>query len=102
MESSELYKKLQENKFVLSGPCVIEDESMIMHLAESIKKLTDELGLTYIFKASFDKANRTSIDSYRGPGLEEGLKILEKVKKEFKLPITSDIHDASHSNGRSC
>ena len=58
---------------------------MIMHLAEEIKKLTDELGFTYIFKASFDKANRTSLASYRGPGLEEGLRILERVKKEFNL-----------------
>ena len=80
MTSQELYNKLKTNKFILSGPCVIENESMIMHLAEEIKKLTDELGFTYIFKASFDKANRTSISSYRGPGLEEGLKILGEEK----------------------
>ena len=97
MTNQELYDKLKTNKFILSGPCVIENESMIMHLAEEIKKLTDELGLTYIFKASFDKANRTSISSYRGPGLEEGLKILERVKKEFNLPLTTDIHEPSHA-----
>lgn len=97
MTNQELYNKLKTNKFILSGPCVIENESMIMHLAEEIKKITDELGFTYIFKASFDKANRTSISSYRGPGLEEGLRILERVKKEFNLPITTDIHEPSQA-----
>lgn len=97
MTNQELYNKLKTNKFILSGPCVIENESMIMHLAEEIKKLTDELGFTYIFKASFDKANRTSISSYRGPGLEEGLRILERVKKEFNLPLTTDIHEPSQA-----
>lgn len=97
MTNQELYDKLKTNKFILSGPCVIENESMIMHLAEEIKKLTDELGFTYIFKASFDKANRTSISSYRGPGLEEGLRILERVKKEFNLPLTTDIHEPSQA-----
>lgn len=93
MNSNELYKKLREKKFILSGPCVIENESMIMYLAENIKKITEELDFTYIFKASFDKANRTSLGSYRGPGLEEGLRILERVKREFNLPITTDIHE---------
>jgi len=94
MNSQELYKKLKEKKFIISGPCVIENESMIMHLAENIKKITEDLDFTYIFKASFDKANRTSLKSYRGPGLEEGLRILERVKKEFNLPITTDIHES--------
>ncbi len=98
MKSEELYKKLKEKKFILSGPCVIENESMVMHLAENIKKITQELDFTYIFKASFDKANRTSLSSYRGPGLEEGLKILEKVKKEFELPVTTDIHESSQAS----
>ncbi|MBD3839784.1 MAG: 3-deoxy-8-phosphooctulonate synthase, partial [Epsilonproteobacteria bacterium] len=97
MTNQALYNKLKTNKFILSGPCVIENESMIMHLAEEIKKLTDELGFTYIFKASFDKANRTSISSYRGPGLEEGLRILERVKKEFNLPLTTDMHEPSQA-----
>lgn len=97
MVSQELYDKLKVGKFILSGPCVIENESMIMNLAEKIKKLTDKLGFTYIFKASFDKANRTSINSYRGPGLEEGLRILERVKKEFNLPLTTDVHEPSQS-----
>lgn len=97
MNSEELYKKLQEKKFIISGPCVIENESMTMNLAENIKKMTEDLDFTYIFKASFDKANRTSLSSYRGPGLEEGLKILERVKKEFNLPITTDIHESSQA-----
>jgi 2-dehydro-3-deoxyphosphooctonate aldolase (KDO 8-P synthase) len=97
MNSNELYAKLKEKKFIISGPCVIENESMIMYLAESIKKITEDLDFTYIFKASFDKANRTSLSSYRGPGLEEGLKILERVKKEFNLPITTDIHESSQA-----
>lgn len=98
MNSQDLYNKLQNNKFIISGPCVIEGESMIMNLAEKIKKMTEELGLVYIFKASFDKANRTSIDSFRGPGLDEGLRILEKVKKEFELPITTDVHESYQAN----
>jgi 3-deoxy-D-manno-octulosonic acid (KDO) 8-phosphate synthase len=95
--NAEMYNKLKTNKFIISGPCVIESEYMIMHLAEEIKKLTDEVGFTYIFKASFDKANRTSISSFRGPGLEEGLRVLEKVKKEFNLPITTDIHEPNQA-----
>lgn len=97
MNSEELYNKLKEKKFILSGPCVIENEDMIMYLAENIKKMTEELDFTYVFKASFDKANRTSISSYRGPGLEEGLRILERVKKEFNLPLTTDIHEPSQA-----
>lgn len=97
MNNEELYQKLKEKKFILSGPCVIENEYMIMNLAENIKKITEELDFTYIFKASFDKANRTSINSYRGPGLEEGLRILERVKKEFNLPLTTDIHEPNQA-----
>lgn len=88
-----LYKTLGEKKFIISGPCVIENEEMIMYLAENIKNITSELDFTYIFKASFDKANRTSLESYRGVGLDEGLRILERVKKEFELPLTTDIHE---------
>jgi len=88
-----LYKTLQEEKFIIAGPCVIESEQMVMEIAESVKRLTEKLQFPYIFKASFDKANRTSLSSYRGPGLEEGMRILERVKKEFGLPITTDIHE---------
>jgi 2-dehydro-3-deoxyphosphooctonate aldolase (KDO 8-P synthase) len=83
----------QKKPFVLlAGPCAIEEEDRVLRIAEGIKKITDKLGIPYVFKASFDKANRSSIESYRGPGLEEGLRILEKVKKEFELPVISDIH----------
>ena len=92
--------KLNENiifggdKLVITaGPCAIEDNiSITMKTAEELKKITTELGIPYIFKASFDKANRSSINSYRGPGLEKGLKILKKVKDTFNLPIVTDIH----------
>lgn len=78
---------------LIAGPCVIENEEMVMQVAEDIKKITDDLGIQYYFKASFDKANRTSINSYRGPGLEEGLKILKKVKDTYGLKIVTDIHE---------
>ncbi len=78
---------------LLAGPCVIEDEGIVMEIAEKVKAITDELGIDYYFKASFDKANRTSIHSYRGPGLEEGLKILQKVKDKYGLKVVTDIHE---------
>lgn len=78
---------------LIAGPCVIENESMILETAKEIKKMTDELGIEYYFKSSFDKANRTSIYSYRGPGLEEGLRILQKVKDMYGLKIATDIHE---------
>ena len=98
MSSETLYQELKAKKFIISGPCVIENEDMVMDLAANIKKISEELGFTYIFKASFDKANRTSLSSYRGPGLDEGLRILQKVKDEFELPITTDIHESSQAS----
>ncbi|PWJ33684.1 3-deoxy-8-phosphooctulonate synthase [Sediminitomix flava] len=92
-----LYEKLQQAPFIISGPCVIEGEDLIMRQAEYLKELMERLGITYIFKASFDKANRTSVDSFRGPGLEEGLRILEKVKTTFDLPLTTDIHEPNQA-----
>ena len=81
-------------KFMLvSGPCVIESEEMVLSIAGQMKTITEELGIPYTFKASFDKANRTSINSFRGPGLEKGLKILQKVKDTYGLPICTDIHE---------
>lgn len=81
------------NFFVMAGPCVIEnDGTTAFKTAEALKKITGELNIQYIFKASYDKANRTSINSYRGPGIDEGLKILAKIKQEFNLPIVTDIH----------
>ena len=78
--------------FLIAGPCVIENEKMIMETAEYMKKVTDELDIFYVFKSSYDKANRSSINSFRGPGIEKGLRILEKVKKRFDLPILTDVH----------
>ena len=79
----------------IMGPCVIESRDHTLFLAEKLKKLSEELALSFIFKASFDKANRSSIDSYRGPGLEEGLKILSAVKDSFNLLILTDVHETN-------
>ena len=78
---------------LIAGPCVIESEEMVLSIAKEMKKITDELGIPYTFKASFDKANRTSINGFRGPGIEEGIKILQKVKDIYGLPICTDIHE---------
>jgi 2-dehydro-3-deoxyphosphooctonate aldolase (KDO 8-P synthase) len=78
--------------FLIAGPCVIEAESLMMRTAERLKKITASLGIPLIFKSSFSKDNRSSLDYYQGPGLEEGLKVLQKVKAEFDLPILTDIH----------
>ena len=77
---------------VMSGPCVIESEEHTMRCAETLKEIALKLPINFVFKASYDKANRTSIDSFRGPGIDEGLKILEKVKRELGLPIITDVH----------
>ncbi len=81
--------------FLIAGPCVIESEYMALSTAEQLKKITEELGISFIYKSSFDKANRTSSSSYRGPGLAEGLRILQKVKDELNLPILTDVHEDS-------
>ena len=78
--------------FVLAGPCVIEDPERTLNIGREMKKVCEKLGLPYVFKASFDKANRSSFTSYRGPGLEEGLKILGHIKKELNVPVVSDIN----------
>lgn len=78
---------------LIAGPCVIESEENVMFIAEKMKKIAENSNLDYYFKASFDKANRTSIDSYRGPGIEEGLRILNKVKETYGLKIATDIHE---------
>ena len=84
--------------FLIAGPCVIESEGMVLDIAGQMKEITDELGIPYVFKASFDKANRTSIDSYRGPGIEQGLAILEQVKRQFGLPVLTDVHEDTPLN----
>jgi 2-dehydro-3-deoxyphosphooctonate aldolase (KDO 8-P synthase) len=78
--------------FLISGPCVIEDEKLVMATAERIKKETEKLGIPCIFKSSYKKDNRSNATSYQGPGLEKGLRILEKVRDQFELPILSDVH----------
>lgn len=78
---------------LIAGPCVIESEENVMLIAKTIKEIAEQLDLDYYFKASFDKANRTSIHSYRGPGIEEGLRILKRVKDTFGLKIATDIHE---------
>lgn len=77
---------------LIAGPCVIESESATLETAERLKKITADLGIPFIFKSSYDKANRSSLRSFRGPGLHEGLKVLARVKRELDLPLLSDIH----------
>jgi 2-dehydro-3-deoxyphosphooctonate aldolase (KDO 8-P synthase) len=80
---------------LIAGPCVIEEEALALRIAGFLKEVTDELGIGLVFKASFDKANRTSAASYRGVGMAEGLRILARVKADYDLPVISDIHDLS-------
>ena len=80
--------------FAILGPCVIESEEMTLKIAEAVKRIAEETGTDLIFKASFDKANRSSLTSYRGPGIKEGLKILGKVRTELDIPVLSDIHES--------
>ena len=81
--------------FLIAGPCVIESEGHALMMAEKLGAVASELGVPYVFKASYDKANRSSVSSYRGPGLKNGLKILAKIKKKTGLPILTDVHQAS-------
>ena len=77
---------------LIAGPCVIEDEALTMTIAADLQAITEKLGIPLIFKASYDKANRTSVDSYRGPGLTLGLEVLQKVRRAFSIPVLSDVH----------
>jgi 2-dehydro-3-deoxyphosphooctonate aldolase (KDO 8-P synthase) len=81
--------------FLIAGPCVIESEAHAIRMAEIIKGVTKALAFPFIFKASYDKANRTSIRSFRGPGIKEGLRILKKIKNELNLPILTDVHETA-------
>ena len=83
--------------FLIAGPCVIESESHTRTMAERVANAANDVGIPFIFKASFDKANRSSIKAFRGPGLAEGLRILGKIKTDLRLPILTDIHDASQA-----
>ncbi len=84
---------LDQPLLVIAGPCVIESETLTQEVAGRLKALTGELGLPFVFKCSFDKANRSSRSSYRGPGLEQGLKVLEGVRRTFQVPVLTDVHE---------
>jgi 2-dehydro-3-deoxyphosphooctonate aldolase (KDO 8-P synthase) len=83
--------------FLIAGPCVIESEAHARMMAEKVAKIAADAGVPYIFKASYDKANRTSVKAFRGPGAQEGLRILGKIKDDLKVPVLTDIHDASQA-----
>jgi len=84
---------LDQPIFLIAGPCVVESEELQLRTAELLKQITEGLGIFFIFKSSFDKANRSSDKSYRGPGMDEGLRILEKVRDELDVPVLTDVHD---------
>lgn len=79
--------------FLIAGPCVVESEGLVIDTAGTLKEITARLGIPFIFKSSFDKANRSSRSSFRGPGMEEGLRILSEVKRQLKLPVLTDVHE---------
>ncbi|MCS4505643.1 2-dehydro-3-deoxyphosphooctonate aldolase [wastewater metagenome] len=79
--------------FLIAGPCVVESEAMALESAAELKAITDELGIPFIYKSSFDKANRSSHESYRGPGMDEGLRILARVREEVGVPVLTDVHE---------
>ena len=83
--------------FLIAGPCVIESESHARMIAERIATISSDAGVPYVFKASYDKANRSSVNSFRGPGLKEGLRIMGKIKADLDLPVLTDIHEAAHA-----
>ncbi len=87
--------KIDSPFFLVSGPCVIEDEAVTLRIATRLKELTESLGIPLTFKASYDKANRTAITSFRGPGIQDGLRVLAKVKETLDVPILSDVHRIS-------
>ncbi len=83
---------LDQPFFLMAGPCVIESEGMVMEIAREMKAICDDLGIHYIFKASYDKANRTSVTSFRGPGMQKGLEILARVRESVGVPVVTDVH----------
>ncbi len=84
---------LDKPLFLIAGPCVIESEQLQLDVAGQLKEITGKLGINFIFKSSFDKANRTSVNSFRGPGMEEGLRVLAEVKRQIKVPVLTDVHE---------
>jgi len=94
---SEFNIDLSLDLFLIAGPCVIESRDHVLFMAAELKKITSACGVPFVFKASYDKANRTSLKSFRGPGLQEGLDILREVREKVGVPILSDIHEPSHA-----
>ena len=92
------FEDFKTKKFIMSGPNVIESEEQIMKIAYEMKQILSNFDVTFIFKSSFDKANRSSLNSYRGLGMKEGLRILKRVKDELNLPIITDVHDTTQMN----
>ena len=84
---------LDQPFFLIAGPCVVESEQLQVDTAATLKEITGELGIPFIFKSSFDKANRTSLNSFRGPGMEEGLRVLAEVKRQLGVPVLTDVHE---------
>ena len=84
---------LDQRFFLIAGPCVVESEQLQLEVAGTLKEITGKLGINFIFKSSFDKANRTSINSFRGPGMEEGLRVLAEVKRQLGVPVLTDVHE---------
>src|SRR6478736_5571669 len=88
---------LDQPFFLLAGPCVVESEQLQIDVAGQLKEITSALGIPFIFKSSYDKANRSSGSSFRGPGMDKGLEILAKVRRELKVPVLTDVHSAEES-----
>jgi 2-dehydro-3-deoxyphosphooctonate aldolase (KDO 8-P synthase) len=88
-----LYKDITEKPFFIVGPCVMENQELLYTVAEKVAEIKAKYPVTVVFKSSFDKANRTSMHAYRGPGIEKGLEMLNKVKEKFDLEVTTDIHE---------
>ena len=88
---------LDQSFFLIAGPCVIESREMAIETAGRLKEITDRVGVNFVYKSSFDKANRSSIASYRGPGVAEGLQILAEVKAQIGVPVLTDVHSAQEA-----
>ena len=99
LNDAAIWKNLNSPRqlFLIAGPCVIENEKLCLQVAALLKKTCASLGIFYVFKASFDKANRTSAKSFRGPGLDDGLRVLAKVREKIGVPVLTDIHNESHA-----
>ena len=98
-ETSKLWKTLSSGRrfILIAGPCVIENERLCFKVADTLRRTCRKLDIAYVFKASYDKANRTSAKSFRGPGLDKGLKVLAKIRKTFGVPVLTDVHSEAQA-----